>query len=459
METPQLFDLSNRRQLYDLIYHQESVKNGLPLEINDISEELVNLNVDKFRQAYGLVFKRHEGLRTVFRRIGNEIKQEIYPYSSDRFNLPVYDLSGLSPELLEQRLAELKSDLKADFNDLRRAIPLAQGALFRISHAAHVFVFYCHHILADAYSMKIFSNDLFTIYDDILNDREISLAEINVTCREFLRQRHDFSKGNYEEKLYSYWTKKLQEYLIPVERQKLYHTFNIPKDNSNLQEARKNFDNAKWFVYTTAFESKQPVAGLSGTLGVTPQIVLMASFFICAHLCYGTDKIIAISPVPGRNNKESRQIIGNLFGNIFLKSVISPVMPLKDVMMKIYMDFLQSCRYPIFDFERFDPFDVREKCEFFVNYLDVNDRKDIKVSAPDNYRHIADKEYYSLSYIVNEYKNGFTFRWIYQDDIYTKEVIECLAKTHELFLREFINAPDSSLAELSALLRHKYQVH
>jgi len=452
IDTPTLHALSSKRQLYDLMYHVESLKEGKVLEINEFEDDLENVNRAKFEKAYEVVFRRHESLRTVFRLIQEEVKQAIHPYSPERFKILIYDLSSMDAVAQARERNAVKLKVESSFEDLEKG-PLAQGVLFRNTNTRYRFIFYCHHILADGYSMKLFYYELLTAYESLLNDAEIELPPIDLTCRQFLERRNELGQGDYEKKRSSYWNNKLQTYLFPIERSVLYKNFGI--DDSDVPVGnkirKKDFNKAEWFGYVTAMKNKQALLELSSEVGITPQIILLSTFFLCVHICFSVDTMIVVNTVPDRNDKTSRHIIGNLFGNVFLKSVSSPEMTLKEMMIKIYMDFLQSCRYPIFDFKRLDSFETRDRCEFLINYLQMYNHKDIETSKTC-YTHLPDKEYYSLSFIVNEYKNGFAFRWVYQADLYSPQIMEKMANAHIKVLQEFMQNPTMTIGALTSLI-------
>jgi hypothetical protein len=454
------FDLSSKRQLYDLIYHQESLKSGNPLEINKYEEDFEKLDVKKFNKAYEIVFSRHQELHAVFRMVNKEIKQVIFPYSATRFAIVMNDLSGMQAEAQRTELKALKKKIKANFNNLEAEFPLAQGVLFKRSPISYKFIFYCHHIIADGYSIKLFSDELLTVYENLLNDKPIALPPIELTCREFLLKRRQSVKLDYETKHFSYWEKKFSEYLTPVNQLTLYRTLELAAEEAiatphKIKQAKAKIQEASWYSYTVPFENKPGLVGRAGDLNVSPSIVLMGCFFICAHICFGRDQVMAASTIPGRVDKSARYIIGNLFCNIFLKSNVHEGMTLKEITLKVYMDFLQSCRFPIFEFDKFDKFETRQHCEFFVNFLDLTIHKDLQTSEDLFYRHRLDKEYYSLSYIVREYKNGFTFTWTYQNTIYTQQITERMAMLHRHIVNAFIETADMTLATLKDMLSEK----
>ncbi len=448
---PIIFDAFSRQQS-DWIYQRELLKKKAKLEVNQYVEEYTDLSIAHFKEAYAFLFQRHESLRTIFTLIDGSVKQKIQPFSAEKFYLSFQDISHFDTLNQEKAIEQAQDKIAMDFADLTSGT-LAQGFLFQRSAGRYTFLFACHHINSDAFSLRIFSDELEMVYEALKEGLSIPFPALEMQLREYLVQEHEQLNGRYGDKLYGYWNKILSEYLSPVEHARLYNNFSqsntglVPAKEA-VASAKDTMDLATWLKYTTVFEDKQALSEAADAHGVSLPSILLSCFMLSVHKCFSLEKMLMICTVNGRNKSATRQIIGNLACNVFIKGQINPDVTLKDVLMPIYLGFLQSCRYPIFDFRRIGPFDLRRKCEFYYNYLEFDKNKDISTSI-DNYLHKPHKGYYSFAHTVCEYKNGFAFRYCYHHEIYTRDIIERIGHVHLLILQEFIDNPNATIKSLN----------
>lgn len=444
------FEISSRQQS-DWVYQEELLAQQRSVEVNEFIEPLENIYLDTLQAAYAMVFSRHDSLRTSFYVTHQVVQQRVLPFSPDYHSLPVIDLTALDSMAQANAMARHQDIVTQSFQDLTH-IPLARGLLFHVSTNQYILFFACHHILSDAYALKIFYDELMAGYAAIQQQTK-SFQPLTMQLSDYLAQEAEALQGAYGEKLRQHWNTILAQYLYPVNHEILYERFaqaicSPPPTAQAVGEAKAHMHHAQWMRYTTITTDKQPIARCATALKTTSPALLLATYWATLHLCYGQEKILLISTINGRTSRASRQLIGNLACNIFLKHTFSKRRTLRDVVAPVFLDFMQACRYPIFNFDGLHIGRLRSDCEFYYNYIDFAERQSV-LSFPHNHQHTPHKGYYSLSHTVWEYADGYGFRYGYDQRLYAPALIEHMSQIHLRILQAFLTNPDTPLHSLT----------
>lgn len=156
-------------------------------------------------RTFAKLLERHEILRTVF--IYTEVDQplqivldqcESNIYYMDLTDYPLYEQERLIDEYLVKD-QEQGFDLEAG--------PLIRMALFKIDEQLHKAVWRFHHIIMDGWCLGVLAEDLFHIYDALVNDTPISLAS-PYPYSDYIQW---LSEQDQEEAI-EYWKKYLEDY-------------------------------------------------------------------------------------------------------------------------------------------------------------------------------------------------------------------------------------------------------
>ena len=114
------------------------------------------LDLDSLRHGLDQVYSRHAALRTVFREQDGLAQQAVLP--AGPMPLEIIDLS-----LGSERVEALARDfIEADY-DLTRG-PLVRCALYRLGENSHALAVGMHHIISDAWSVRVMVEEMAEFY-------------------------------------------------------------------------------------------------------------------------------------------------------------------------------------------------------------------------------------------------------------------------------------------------------
>lgn len=252
------------------------------------------LRVDLLETAIGEIVRRHEALRTVFLDEQGRPYQMVQPYSPVR--LPVVEIgeqSDDSPEVLAVHLAAIGAQQPFDL----RTGPLFRVALLRKSAEHHVLSLDIHHIISDAWSFKLFTQELAAIYTELSRGHRPSLPEPKIQYADYCIWERECLSGQFDESL-AYWKQQLAGPL-PV--------LQLPADR--VRQPRQTHRGALWRFYLPK-PLVDRLRAFSQQSSVTPFMTLLATFQTLLYRYTGQEDLLVGSAFAGRNRREVHDLIG-----------------------------------------------------------------------------------------------------------------------------------------------------
>ena len=166
------------------------------------------LDEDALEQALGLLVDRHESLRTTFLERGDEAVQivqlEPTPVPARRARPDRTTRVGA-----REALARAREEADRPF-DLATG-PLFRALLIRQAKEEHLLVLTLHHIVADAWSLRILRRDLAELYGALTAARAPDLPELSVHYGDFAVWQREWFEGERLEEALDHWRSELRE--------------------------------------------------------------------------------------------------------------------------------------------------------------------------------------------------------------------------------------------------------
>ncbi|MGD2087189.1 MAG: SDR family NAD(P)-dependent oxidoreductase [Candidatus Aminicenantes bacterium] len=261
----------------------------------------------KLENTIKQLIHRHESLRTSIVVIESEPVQRIH--HDVQFTVEFY-------EMRENEIKELTENFVKSF-DLSRA-PFLRVALTKLEDSKYILLFDMHHIVTDALSYQVLTNEFLSLYNDRI------LPELTLQYKDYSEwQNREKERGALEEQE-KYWLKTLEGEL-PV--------LNLPYDF--IRPPVQSFEGS-----IVDFEIGEEVAGtlkkISRSHDVTLFITLLAIFNILLSKLSGQEDIPVGTPVVGRRQSDLDSIVG-----IFINTLVLRNYPKRE---RSFVDFLQEVR-------------------------------------------------------------------------------------------------------------------
>ncbi len=234
-----------KKELIELLLHkQHTPRSGFPIEIpnvpiqNDYSLSpsqrrlWILSQLDGSNSAYNLwgayvfsgqldlealelslraLIARHESLRTAFIEDQHgEIRQRIIAEQDANFQVAFRDVRSADDRSLASMV---QAEIAKPF-DLRHA-PLLRVTLFQQRQGDWVFTYVMHHIVSDAWSMRILMKELLATYNAKVTGDTLALKSLRIQYKDFTIWQESHSKTDAFREHRSYWLHQF-EGEIPV---------------------------------------------------------------------------------------------------------------------------------------------------------------------------------------------------------------------------------------------------
>src|ERR1044071_9743117 len=258
------------------------------------------LRSDLLQRALTAVVARHEILRTRFAIEGGNLVQIIAPEGD--VQLRVVDLTDMPED--QQRLTRQETETPFD---LSRG-PLLRAQLLRLDATQHLLLLTMHHIVTDGWSNAILLRELATLYEDFLEGRPASLADLPIQYADFAEWQRELLQGEFLEQQLAYWRKQLEGAPAVLE----LPTYQPRPPIQTFRGARQTA------VLSPALTSQ--IKELSRSEGVTLFMTLLATFQVLLHRYGGGDDIVVGSPIANRNRSELEGLLGFFVNTLVLRT-------------------------------------------------------------------------------------------------------------------------------------------
>jgi amino acid adenylation domain-containing protein len=261
------------------------------------------LDAARLNRAVQSVAARHEILRTRFVDHDGEPVQLIAP----AINIPFRCEQATS----ENQEAELERLIKAEIEkpfDLSSG-PLLRAILFRLADDYHVLLVSIHHIIADAWTLKIFFEELAKFYDAEIKD--VQLPDLPIQYADFAAWQRTNTNGETLGEHLDYWRTQLQSAPFLLN---LPGDFPIP--------ATPSFAGAQQSMVLPS-QLSQVLRSTCRQEGVTLFMLLLGAFQILLSVYSGLDDILVGTPVAGRDLIETEPLIGCFINTLVLRGKLS----------------------------------------------------------------------------------------------------------------------------------------
>ena len=267
------------------------------------------LDVASLTSALSGVVRRHESLRTNFEVVDGEILQMIAEPA------PVCvehrDLRSTSPGALDGVVAQAVDTETARPFDVHHDVKL-RALLLHIGPDEHVLVTTTHHIAADGWSMGRVLRDLEELYEASVKGSPPELPDLPIQYADYAAwERQQLALPAALDQL-SYWRDQLGGNL-PV--------LSLPTDRP--RPPIRTHHGAS-FRFAVPSDLLAAVKASSREAGVTPFMMLLASYMATLALHAGQDEIVVGTVSANRSRPEVLDLVGPFVNTLAVRAAIDP---------------------------------------------------------------------------------------------------------------------------------------
>jgi len=374
-------------------------------------------------RAFDMLVDRHESLRTVFAMIEGDLRQRILTREASGFRVEQRDLADdAGPQAID---ALIRAESEQPF-DLASG-PLFRVKLVRLSPVKHLLLLNMHHVISDAWSIRVLTDDLHALYAGH------DLPPLSIQYRDYAAWHNASLAGPHAAAHRAYW---LAQLAAPLPRLQLASDFPRPERLGHAGQ-------------TLEVELPEQQAAELTTLArahhTSLYAVLLASFCVLMHRYTGREDIVIGSVSAGRDSEQLESQIGVYLNTVVLRVPVRPsatVAEVIDGMAKASTQALEHASYP-FDV-LLEDLKIRTPASHFPIFdIQVNH---VSMPAPQPGLRITDLSpadttaKFDLSFQVVESEGGQLIQFIYNTHLFRPSTIAAmrdrLLAIHDVFRRD-----------------------
>ncbi|HWJ49519.1 MAG TPA: condensation domain-containing protein [Solirubrobacteraceae bacterium] len=263
------------------------------------------LDLGALRDALTEVFRRQEALRTVL-VWGEQATPSQVVLDEWSVELPVVDLSTVPEADSDGELARQLADHALRPFDLAAELML-RTTVFRLGPEEHAILFAPHHVAFDAWAVEVLYREVGELYAASLAGRAPQLPELGLQYRDFAAWQRGHLQGERLQGELDFWRTHLAGAptvtQLPADR---------PRGETELFEGATH-------RFTLDADVAEGVRELSASTGVTPYMLLLASFATLLYRASGQDDILFGGPMANREQPGLDHLIGFFANTIVVR--------------------------------------------------------------------------------------------------------------------------------------------
>ena len=294
------------------------------------------LDLEALERSVNEIIRRHEVLRTRFEVEEGMPLQVIDEWEPRR--LEFEDLTSLNPEEREERGRQIaREEAGAEF-DLGRG-PLLRVKILKLGEEEHVALFTTHHIVSDAWSMKVLFSEVGALYRCYHAGEPSPLPELEIQYADFAVWERKWLQGEALATQLGYWREQLAG-LQPLE---------LPTDYA--RPALASYHGAS-LSFGVSEELTDELRALSRREGVTLFMTLLAGFQTLLARYSGQQDVALGTPVANRTLAETEALIGIFVNTIVLRTQVLGSLSFQEILGSVRTTCLSAYAYQDLPFEQ-----------------------------------------------------------------------------------------------------------
>jgi hypothetical protein len=326
--------------------------------------------------------------------------------------------------------------------------------MLKLGEEEHVALFTLHHIVSDAWSMKVLFREVSKLYEAISEGKQSPLPELEIQYADYAYWQRNYLKGDLLKAHLEYWKKQLGGKLPVV---------NLAGDRP--RSPALGYRGATKSVPLPA-ALYEPLKALSKREGVTMFMVLLAAFKTLLYRYTAQEDIIVGTAALHRDRAEIEPLIGFFVNMLPMRTDLSGNPRFRELLKRVKEVALGAYAHQETPFEMLVE-EIQPERElgqtplFNIAFGVQNTAQNVIQSHPEEGRFgglkikPVDGAYetarFDLSLWVTESANALEAAWTYSATLFEEETIMRMHKHFETLLSIVVDRPDALLDEIDIL--------
>ncbi|OYD09603.1 non-ribosomal peptide synthetase [Paludifilum halophilum] len=446
VKRPSLQALARRNQNIPLSFSQqglwfiEQLDPGSPLyNVPRLYRLAGKLNRDVAEKSFFALANRHEILRVTFGEQDGSPAQVV-----NESSLPTVSFHLATSE--EEARKQIDTEARAPF-DLENG-PLLRVNFFSLDNENHLMLVNMHHLICDLWSMDILIKEWLSFYESYQTGQPPSMESLPVQFTDYARLEKDLLASDEMERQLDFWKNKLSGELP---------TLTLFPDQSHHVTRSSRGKEERFRIPSDVVEKLQEVGGRRNA---TLYMTVMAAFQALLHRYSQQNDIVVGTPVAGRMDAETENLIGCFVNTIVIRTDHSGEPTFHTLLDRVKTEFLQAFDHQDVPFEKV----VRALCPdrdqshspLFQVMLSFQSRPNSAKGIPglkvkgNEYIHTGTSKFDLTLYIEFE-EDGWVGYWEYRTDRFEEDAVKRMSDHFLNLLQAITDDPDQPINQMNML--------
>ncbi|MEM7353246.1 MAG: amino acid adenylation domain-containing protein, partial [Acidobacteriota bacterium] len=394
--------------------------------------------------AFSELVRRHETLRTSFPAVDGKPVQRIAPVAAVR--IPVVDLRRL-PEAAREIEARRLTGAEAD-----RPFDLARGPVLRVGllcldSTSWVLLVTVHHIASDAWSRRVLTREVTTLYDALLAGRPSPLEELPIQYADYAVWQRRWLSGEVLEAEIDHWRRQLSGapplLELPTDRPRPA----LMQDRGTSRSLRLPENLAS------------SLEALCRRQGATLFMALLAGFQALLSRWSGLKDVCVGTPIAGRNRLETEGLIGFFVNTLVLRARFEDDPDMASLLAHARDATLEAQAHQDLPFEKMvDELQPERSMShsplFQVMFVLQNEASEEDIDSAFQAQPMdmpTQRVKFDLTLAMAESEGALVTSLVFRIDLFDSATIVRLLHRFERVLTEMVAAPERRVSQLSLL--------
>lgn len=324
---------AGQQQYYDLSYSQQRLwildqfAEGRVAYNIPAAFRIKGLHPATLEKAFQTLIARHESLRTVFNVVDDIPKQQVLDDVAGEFQLTLTDFSN-RPDAADVIENEIRAAAAEPF-DLT-TWPLLHARVWHLDKDEYILFVSIHHIVSDAWSLKVMISELYTLYTAYRNGIDNPLIPLRIQYRDYVSwmQQQRASKGGNIQKLY--WYQQLAGDLPVLE---------LPAD---FRRPAVKTSSGDYIVRKLSTDMSAAVRQYAQKKEVSLFMMLVAALKVLFNRYTGQEDILVGTNIAGRGHEDLEALIGFFVNTLPVRTKFSATDFFDDILYKVKTALLNT---------------------------------------------------------------------------------------------------------------------